>query len=146
MHQSSSYWMIVFFFFKFFWLFYIHLLKVDFSRCQKEKRYSLFNSKSNCPCICRGVKKDVWLARDLWRECHFCRLQGKRTYLRLLQDNRNTEARFLRASHVASENISPKNRVCDTYDSYLKCPFVFNCICHHLHTIIYATIGHWSND
>lgn len=79
-------------------------------------KYSLFNVKTNnFPCSCRGAQKDVGtIDLQVTYDANVITAVRKAS-VRLVHNNRKTEVRFLRASHVASGNSCLKKIVRDTY-------------------------------
>lgn len=71
---------------------------------------------NNCPNSCRGARKDVGtIDLQVTYDANVITAVRKAN-VRLVHDNRKTEGRFLRASHVASGSPSLNKIVRDTYD------------------------------
>lgn len=122
------------------------LQQIYFSTFSKTKCSLLHVKTNNCPCSCREARREVGTI-DLqvtYDTDHITTL--RKANVLLFHDNRNTQVRSLRASHVASGNPSPYKIVGDTYDWHANRSFVLRCTLNHFNTIFNATINHGSQN
>lgn len=100
----------------------------------------------NCPCSCCGAQKDV-VTIELQGTYDVSVITAvRKANARQVHDNRKTQARFLRISHVASGNPFLKKIVRDSYDWHVKRPFVLRCTYNQFNIFFNATTRQGSND